>query len=456
MNIVIVGAGKIGATLVEQLAREGHEITVIDIDPDALEVVGTLDVMAVEGNGLTRETLLEAGVDTADLAIAVMSTDEKNLLACLIAKKLGVGNTIARVRNPEYMAGIRMVQEELGLSMSLNPELASATEIARILRVPSAIKIDTFSRGRVELCKIRLDENSVLDGMSLIELGKLHAGVLVCVVERGANEVYIPSGSFTLKAGDRISVVARPRTAAKFFHKIGIQSDPVKRVMIIGGGRISFYLARQMLDFGAEVKIIEANYEICESLAERLPEATIIHGDGTNEKLLAEEGIAKMDAVATLTGIDEENILMSLYTRSVSKAKIVTKINRTTFSDVIKSMDLGSVFRPRNIAADYIVRYVRAMENSLGSNVETLYKIVGDKAEALEFRATERSAVCGIPLMELATRPNLLIGAINRGGKIITPGGRDTIEPGDTVVVVTGITGLNDLDDILDKRRAKV
>ncbi len=455
MNIVIIGAGKIGATLAEQLVNEKHEITVVDNDAGALESVSTLDVMTVEGNGLTRETLLEAGVNAADLAIAVMSTDEQNLMACLLAKKLGVGNTIARVRNPEYMTGVRMLQDELGLSMSLNPELASATEIARILRAPSAIKIDTFSRGRVELCKIRVQESSPLNGIRLLELGKLQAGVLVCVVERG-DEVFIPSGSFCLQAGDRISVVARPRTAARFFHKIGIQTEPVKRVMLIGGGRISVYLARQMLDFGAQVKIIEENAELCEVLAERLPEATIIHGDGTNGKLLAEEGIARMDAVATLTGMDEENILMSLYARSVSNAKIITKINRTTFSDVTRTMDLGSVFHPRDIAAEYIVRYVRAMENSLGSNVETLYKLVGDKAEALEFRVREHSAVCGKPLMELETRPNLLIGAINRNGKIITPGGRDTIEPGDTVIVVTGATGLNDLDDILDKRRTKL
>ena len=277
----------------------------------------------------------------------------------------------------------------------------------------------------------------------------------MCVVERGQHEVYIPDGSFTLLAGDRISVVASPKLAAKFFHKIGVQTNPVKRVMLLGGGRISYYLARQMLDFGASVKIIESSAAVCDSLAERLPEATIIHGDGTSEQLLAEEAIAKMDAVASLTGIDEENVLMSLYARSVSSAKIVTKINRTTFSHIIKGMDLGSVFHPRYIAADHIVRYVRAMQNSLGSNVETLYKIVGNKAEALEFRATEKSAVCGRPLMELPTRPNLLIGAINREGRIITPGGRDTIEPGDTVVVVTAATGLDDLDDILDKRRVK-
>ena len=225
--------------------------------------------------------------------------------------------------------------------------------------------------------------------------------------------------------------------------------------MVIGGGKISYYLSKQMLEFGAKVKIIESNSEVCLSLAEKLPEATILHGDGTNEKLLAEERISDMDAIISLTGIDEENVLMSLYARSVSKAKIVTKINRTTFSHIIDAMDLGSVFHPRYIAADFIVRFVRALANSQGSNVETLYKIVGNKVEALEFRATANSAVCGIALMDLPTLPNLLIGAINRGGKILTPGGRDTIEPGDSVIVVTTVTGLNDLDDIIDKRRLK-
>lgn len=457
MKIVIIGAGKIGVTLTEQLANEGHEVTVVDNSAAALDAVGnTLDVMTVEGNGTSMDVQIEAGVPSADLAIAVMSTDEQNLLCCLVAKKLGVGNTIARVRTPEATASLRLIKDDLGLSMALNPEFASASEIARILRAPSAIKIDTFSRGRVELLKVRIGDDSVLEGKMLSELGRLQSGVLICAVERGQHEVYIPSGSFTLQAGDRISVIAKPRTAVQFFHKIGIQVNPVKRVMLIGGGKITYYLAKQMLDFGASVKIIESNAAVCESLAERLPDATIIHGDGTNEQLLAQEGIARMDAVVTLTGVDEENVLMSLYARSVSNAKIVTKINRTTFSHIIKALDLGSVFHPRYIAADHIVRYVRAMQNSRGSNVETLYKIVGNKAEALEFRATAKSAVCGKPLMELSLLPNLLIGAINRNGKILTPGGRDTIEPGDTVIVVTTVTGLNDLDDILDKRRSKV
>lgn len=454
MKIVIIGAGKVGVTLADQLLREGHEITVVDICQSALDSVATLDLLTVEGNGITLETQIEAGIPQADLAIAVMSTDEENLLACLIAKKLGVGNTIARVRNPEYSSGIQLVKEEMGLSMALNPEFASAQEISRILRAPSAIKIDTFSKGRVELHKVRLPAGSPLAGLQLTDMGKMNTGVLICAVER-EQEVYIPSGNFRLEAGDRISFIAKPKSAMKFFSKIGIKSDPVKQVMLLGGGRISYYLGKIMLDFGASVKIIESNREVCESLAERLPNADIVCGDATDSRLLAEEGLEKMDAVASLTGIDEENVLISLYVRSMTHAKTVTKINRTTFSHVIKSLDLGSVFHPRYIAADHIVRYVRAVQNSMGSNVETLYKIVGNKAEALEFRATAKSAVCGKPLMELQLLPNLLIGAINRNGKILTPGGRDTIEPGDTVIVVTTVTGLNDLDDILDKRRAR-
>ena len=454
MKIVIIGAGKIGTTLAQRLAMEDHLVTLVDIRPEALEEVSTLDVMTVEGNGISKETLLEAGVDKADLAIAVLSTDEENLLACLIAKKLGVGNTIARVRNPEYSSGIRLIQDELGLSMALNPELASASEMARLMRTPSSIKIDVFAGGKIELHKALLPADSPLDGCKLMDLGKIQHGVLICIVERG-DEVFIPSGTFVLRGGDRISFVAKPRMAAKFFQKIGIAADPVKKVLLLGGGKISYYLARQMLDYGADVKIIESNYDTCEYLSEALPEANIICGDGTNERLLSQENIEKMDAIASLTGIDEENVLMSLYARSVSKAKIVTKVNRTTFAGIIDSLDLGSVFHPRDIAADHILRYVRALQNSMGSNVETLYKLVGGKAEALEFRATAKSSVCSTPLMELKLQKGLLIGAINRGGKVLTPSGKDTIEPGDTVVVVTTVTGLNDLDDILDKRRAK-
>lgn len=455
MNIVIIGSGKVGITLADQLAKEGHQVTVLDRKEEHMERLVAKDLLILEGDGLHIDAQREAGVPEADLVIATMATDEQNLTACMIAKKLGAENTVARIRNPEYIASVHLLKDEINLRMMLNPERACASEIARLLRTPSSIKIDTFSKGRVELHKTQLTQNSPLVGKSLIEMGKHQQGVLVCAVERGEEQVYIPDGSFCLQAGDRISFVAEPATAVKFLHKIGIPTNPVREVMLVGGGMISYYLAEQLIALGIRVKIIEKNAEICEYLSQHLPKATIIEGDGTSEQLLLQEGISYVDAVAALTGEDEENILISLFTKSVSKAKRVTKVSRFGFSQVISSMDLGSVFYPRYIASDITVRFARALQNSFGSNVETLYKLIGGKVEALEFRATTTSAVCGKALMTLKLQPNLLIGAINRNGHIMTPGGKDTIEPGDMVVVVTTVTGLNDLDDILDKRRTK-
>lgn len=449
MKIVIIGSGKVGITLADQLAVEGHEVTVLDRKEENMERLAAKDVLLAEGDGLHIEAQKEVGIPEADLVIATMATDEQNLTACMIAKKLGAENTVARIRNPEYIESVHLLKDDINLRMMLNPERACASEIARLLRTPSSIKIDTFSKGRVEIHKTQLNPKSPLIGKSLIEMGKLVPGVLVCAVERGEDKVYIPGGSFTLEEGDRISFVTEPATAVKFLHKIGVPTNPVREVMLIGGGMISYYLAQQLIALGIRVKIVEKNTEVCEYLSRNLPKATIIEGDGTSEQLLLQEGISYMDAVAALTGEDEENILISLFTKTVSKAKRITKISRFGFSQVISSMDLGSVFYPRYIASDITVRFVRALQNSMGSNVETLYKLIGGKVEALEFRATPSSAVCGKQLMSLKLRPNLLIGAINRNGRIMTPGGRDTIEPGDMVVVVTTIKGLNDLDDIL-------
>lgn len=455
MQIIIVGSGKIGSTLAEQLSRSGHNITVIDSQPEPLQKnTGYLDIMTVEGNGASHLVLKEAGAEKADLLIAATSADELNLLCCLIAKKLGTRHTIARVRNPEYSRELELIKDDLGLSLSVNPELACAMEMARILRIPSAIKIDTFAKGRVELLKFPVTADSPLVGMRLTELGKFKTKVLVCIVERGDNQVFIPSGSFQLEAGDKISIVASAHDARLFLRKLHIATSPVQQVFIVGAGRIGYYLARQMVDAGVDVTLVDSDRGRCEEISQLLPQATVIHGDGTDQHLLLESGLEQADAFASLTGFDEENILLSLFARHVSKAKIITKINRTSFTDVIGSMDLGSVFYPRYIAADFIGRYVRAMENSLGSNVETLYKLVGGRAEALEFRVTAASTVCGVPLQDLPTKDNLLISCINRKGRTIIPKGSDTIEPGDTVVVVTTRTGLNDLDDILEKRRA--
>lgn len=456
MKIVIVGDGKVGNTLAEQLCREGHDITIIDRSGALLQQTSeALDILCIEGNGATVDTQMEAGVDTSDLLIAVTASDELNLLCCLIAKKLGAAHTIARVRNPEYTSNLSLITDDLGLSLSVNPEMICASEIARSLRTPSAIKTDTFAKGHVELLTFQLPEGSALVGRTLMELpGLVRAKVLVCAVERGEHEVFIPSGQFRLKAGDRISFVAGLRDAQAFFKQTHLAASPIRRVILAGGGRVAYYLARQLLDSGLSVDIIEADYARCQELSVLLPKATILHGDGTSEAVLRESGIEQADAFAALTGVDEENILISLYVRKTwPKIKVVTQIDRGSYQNIVDTMDLGSVYNPRYSASNQICRYVRSMQSTVGSTVETLYKLVGGRAEALEFRVAEGTSVCGVPLQQLRQKKNLLICCINRNGRILIPSGSDTIEYGDTVVVVTSVTGLKELDDILEKRK---
>ena len=451
MKIMIIGDGKIGSVLAEQLSKEKHEVTLVDRSGAKLDQSNNeMDVMVVEGDGASRAVQLEAGADQADLVIACTGADELNLLCCLIGKKLGARHTIARVRNPMYVEEMSLIKDDLGLSMAINPEEACATEMARVLRFPSAIKIDTFAKGHVEILKTGVTAGSPLDGLMLKEIGKFRANVLICAVERGERDVIIPSGEFRLKAGDRISVVASPREAQLFFRQVGVAKTRVRQVMLIGGGRMGYYLARQLLASGMDVKIIESDVKRCEELSQLLPEATILHGDGTDQRLLLEEGIEHMDAVAALTGIDEENIIISLFAGRTTGAKVITKVNRSSYEPLVGSLALDSVFYPRNICADNVVRYVRAMQNSESSSqIETLYKLVGGKAEALEFRVSEGSKLCGVPLQELKLRENLLIGCIGRGGQIIIPSGQDAIQPGDSVIVVTCSAGLGRLEDIL-------
>lgn len=457
MKIVIVGDGKIGSTLAEQLSREGHDITIIDRSPTPLQQTAEdLDILSVEGNGATYATQMEAGVDSADLLIAVTASDELNLLCCLVAKKAGARHTIARVRNPEYDGELSLITDDLGLSLAVNPELTCAKEMARSLRVASAFKADSFAGGRVELLQVQIPADSVLAGKTLMELPALtaNAKVLIGAVERSGAGVTIPSGTFRLQSGDRISLIAEPRNAQVFFKRTRLPAAPVRQVMIVGGGRIAYYLARELLESGTNVKILDSDYARCEELADLLPKASILHGDGTNEAFLRESGIAETDAFAALTGIDEENLLMGLYVRKTfPRAKVVTKINRNSFQNIIGAMDIGSTFNPRHSASNQICRYVRAMQNSLGSKVETLYKLLDGKVEALEFRVAQNADFCGIPLSQLRLRPNLLIGSITRGGKVRIPNGQDTLEPGDSVIVITTVTGLSDLRDILEKRK---
>ena len=455
MKIVIIGNGKIGSNLAALLVQEGHDITVVDCDETHLrKSQNTLDVMCIEGNGATAETQLEAGADKATLLIAATPYDEVNVLCCLIGKRLGTKKTISRVRMPEYYQQMHLIREDLGLSMVINPELSTADEIMRVLVFPSAAKVEVFGKGKLELVEYRLPDFPWLEHITLVELyKKIKTKFLICAVQRD-EEVFIPSGDFALQEGDRIHVAASHRNIERFFRASGFMKDKVRTVMIVGGGRVGYYLSKQLLAVGMKVKLIEKDRERCEKLSDLLPKAIVICGDGTDQDLLIEEGVLEVDGFVALTGIDEENVLMGLYVRKTwPKVKVVTKINRYSFQTIIDAMDIGSVFNPRFSTSNLICRYVRSMQDSAGSKIETLYKLVGGKAEALEFRVTESSAVCGVPLLKLELRPNLLVCCINRGGQILIPSGQDTIEPGDTVVVVSSTPGLRELDDILAGHR---
>lgn len=436
--------------VVEKLNRENHDITLIDRNPNVLRsLTDSNDVMAVVGNGAVYQVQMEAGIQEADLLIATTNSDELNMLCCLIAKKAGNCHTIARIRNPEYSTEIRYIREELNLSLAINPELAAATEISRLLRFPSAIKIDTFAKGRIELLKFIIPDHSTLDGMKVLEVStRLKCNVLICVAERG-DDVVIPGGNFVLQAGDKISFIASQKDSTDFFHKVGVVNNHVKSIMIVGGGRMTYYLGKILKNVKIKLKIVEQNLDRCNELSELLPHVMIIHGDGSDQQLLEEEGLDQMEAFASLTGFDEENIMLALYAAKKTKAKLITKVNRTSFKDVVNSLNLGSVINPKLLTADLILQYVRAIQNSLGSNVETLYRIADDQAEALEFRVGNDAPMLGIPLEKLELKENLLVACINRKGRIITPRGKDTLEAGDTVIIVTTNKGLQDLKDIL-------
>lgn len=450
MKIIIVGFGKVGSTLTEQLYSEGHDVVVVDLLEKKLETaVSDYDVMTVQGNGASYNVQLEAGVEEADLLIAVTASDELNLLCCLIARKAGQCHTIARVRNSMYNKEINFIKEQLGISMIINPELATAREIAKLLRFPSAIQIDTFARGRAELLKFKLRPEFGLDGLRVMDImEKLNCDVLVCGIER-KEEVTIPNGNFVLRDHDNVSIMATPQNASKFFSKIGVNTHRVKDTLIIGGGKITYYLAHQLLDMGIRVKVIENDKDRCLQLSNLLPKTNILYGDGTDETLLLSEGLHNTQSVVSLTNFDEENLLISLFAMKHSNAKIIAKVNRITFNDIINELDIGSVVYPKYLTANYILKYVRATQNAQGSNVETLYKILDKRAEALEFCIRENSPVVGVPLMELNLKDNLLLCCINHKGKIIIPRGQDSIQVGDTVMVVTTNTGLRDIRDIL-------
>ncbi len=453
MNINIVGCSKVASVLSQVLSMEDHNIAVIDLDRDVLgDVVNAYDVIGVEGNGISISAQKEAGIDSADILIAACGSDEVNLLCCLIAKKSNKNvKTIARVRNPIYLDELSFFKEELGLAMIINPERAAAREIARILRFPSAMKIDTLSGGRIDLLKFRIEEDSPLKDMMIKDLSKdIRTEIVICAVERN-DEVIIPNGSTVLCQGDRISFIASAQSATRFFREIKVETHAVKNTMIVGGGNITFYLAKELIDIGIDVKIIEKNKAKCAELDEYLKEATIINGDGTEETTIMEEGLETTQSLVALTNIDEENILLSLFTKKHnSKAKIVAKVNRMMFDSIIDEVDLGTILHTRSVVADNVAATVRAMENSRGrSHVETLVNILDGKAEALEFYIKEGSEACDRPLQELKLKDNVIVACIRRGNAIMYPKGASEIHVGDRVIIVTTHPGLNDINDIL-------
>ena len=451
MNIIVVGSGKVGCTLAEQLTAEGHDITIIDIDPLKLQNISeVLDVLCVVGNGTSYHVQKEAGVEKADLLIAVTNHDEINMLSCLIAKKAGNCKTIARVRNPEYYQDIGFIKEELGLSMAINPEKAAAAEMARLIQFPSAIEVDTFAKGRVNLLRFCITENSILNGLKLSSISqKIGNDALICIVERN-NNVIIPDGNVTLYANDIISIIIPLQKVSSFFKKIGIKSKAIHSVMLAGGGTTSYYLSEILLKTDFRVKIIEPNRERCLILSELLPKALIINGNTNDQRLLSQEGIEDIDAFVSLTDTDEENILISLYTNKISKARLLTKIDNISFEEIVNTLPIGITIYPKNITAEYIIKYVRSMQNTNSSNVETLYRMVDNKVEAIEFIVGQNSTLTNIPLERLKTKDNLLVCSIIRNGATITPNGQNVLKPGDNVIIVTTHLGLSDITDILE------
>lgn len=451
MNIIIVGCGKVGRKITEMLTFEKeHNITVVDVDYSLVSsLANEYDIMGVEGVGTSIETLTEAGIENADILIAITGSDEINIITCLIAKKLGNCKTIARVRKPEYRKEVNLIKDELGLAMVVNPELAAASEIARLIRFPSAIQIDTFAKGRVEILKFKISEGSPLCNLKIADMSqKLKCEILVCGVERG-EEAVIPRGDFILKEGDKISIVGSYENVTDFFKKIGFKSQTIRDTTIIGGGETAYYLAKQLLATGVSVKIIEKDSERCDELCELLPKATIINGDGTDTGVLMEEGLENAGSFVTLINIDEENIMLSLFAKSKTNGKIITKINKIAYDEVIKGLDLDAIIYPKNITAEYIVRFVRAANNSFGNNIETMHLILDGKAEALEFKIEKDSPVADITLEELSLKKDVLIACISRGTKVFMPHGKDMIKAGDNVVVVTTSSGFEDIRDIL-------
>lgn len=453
MKIVIVGNGKVGFTLAEHLSKEDHDVTIVDTNFDALKKASeTLDVMCVKGNGASAPVLEEAGADSADVLIAATNMDEINMVSCLTAKHMGTKFVIARIRNTDYTmahASLKSLKKELGIDMTINPEYATAVEISRLLRFPSAANIETFQRGRVELVGFRLQEEDFLAGKTLISLShKLKdLPILFCAVER-EDQVYIPHGNFEMHVGDLVYVIGEPLGINKFFKTLGRYMPKIRNTFVVGGGRITYYLASLLEKMGQHITIVEQQADRCRHLAEVLPKALIIHGDGTDQELLESENMPDSDAFIALTDRDEYNMILSLYAMQQKIPKVISKTNRQNYAGIARSIGLDSFISPKHITANHILQVVRGMQNSKGSVMTSLYKIAGERAEAMEFVVNETTRNLGIPLKDLKLKKGILIAVIIHQGKITIPEGSSKIEAGDTVIIVSHDSGILDINDI--------
>lgn len=451
MNIILVGCGKVGEALTYKLLEEGHDVTVIDINSEKIhQITEELDVLGIVGNGSSIEVLEEANFEIADVFIAVTGSDELNLLCCMFAKKAGRCRCVARVRNPLYSKELDFIRDQLGISTIINPEMATAREISRVLRFPAADKIDVFADGKVRLIKFQLSEPCGFDTVPLKDMHKTFGtDVLICAVERGS-QVIVPDGGFVLARGDIVTLLATKEKAIDFFKKLHLPVEPVKNVMIVGGGTVAYYLAKDLLAHDIRVRLIEKDIKKCEQLTEMLPGAMILHGDGTNRQFLLNEGIGITESFVALTDMDEENVLLSLFAKKQGVPVSSAKVNRMDFSDIIEELNIGNVIYPKFLICDFIVQHIRALQNEMGSNIKNLYRILDDRVEVVEFTVHNASRATDVPLSELRLKPNQLICYIARGDEVIIPRGNNRIKVGDSVIVVSLIEGLKDLCDILE------
>ena len=449
MKLVIIGAGKVGETLVENLIGEDHDVVVVDTNHEKVSyIVNRYDVQGVVGSGLDREALLNAEVDRADFIITCTSRDEMNILCCVLARKMGAKNTIARVRDPEYFQGMENVREDLGVDFFFNPELQAAVEIAEVVKFPSAKNVENFAGGKVNMVELDIEEGNPLVGKSLMQISKEYgAKILFGIVNRGG-ETIIPRGDFVLLAGDSVNVIGVEQEVANFSKKLKIFKPRAKTVFIVGGGKIAYYLADKLIKGGVSVKIVEKDKARAETLSKDLPSATIILGDGTEQEILDEENLKESDACITLTGMDEENVIISFYAQSKGVGKVITKVDRPSVLEMVKKLGLSTVVSPRVCIANHIIRFVRAHQAESGAGINTLYKL-HDKVEALEFTVDSSFGGEGVPLKNLQLKRSVLLGGIVRGDEFILPNGESCLLRGDKVIVVAPARQINELSEIL-------